>query len=325
MNKRALITGINGQDGSYLSRLLLEKNYEIHGIVKRNSVSENQTYRIEDIRHEMKLHYADMVDSSSLVRVMSECQPHEIYNLAAQSHVQISFDQPIYTTQSIVIGTLNLLETIRILNPKAKLYQASSSEMFGNTHTEIQTIDTPMNPVSPYGCAKLAAHNLCDTYRDAYNLNIACGVLFNHESPMRGTNFVTNKVVKEAVRIYYGLANELVMGNLEAKRDWGHAKDYVKAMWLMLQQNICKDYIVATGTSYSVRELCEYVFKQLDMNYKDYVKEDIRYIRKKELHTLKGDSTPIRIELGWKPEYNFESLLDEMIAYWKDYYGGINK
>ena len=297
MKKVALITGINGQDGSYLAELLLEKDYEVWGILKRNSVAENQTARIpENIFKQLKLEYADMLDMSSLIRVLQLCKPREIYNLAAQSHVRISFDMPIYTTHSIATGTLNLLEAMRIVCPDSKFYQASSSEMFGNNVDEdgYQRETTPMTPVSPYGCAKVYAYNICRNYRNAYGMRIWNGILFNHESPRRGSNFVTNKVVKEAVKIKMGLSNELRLGNLNASRDWGHAKDYVYAMWLMLQSNSPDDYVCATGKSHTVRDLCSYVFKNLGMDWTQYVKADQKYYRSEELEFLKGDSEKIR-------------------------------
>ena len=264
--KRALITGINGQDGSYLAELLLEKGYEVWGILKRNSIAENQTARIPDsIFKKLKLEYADMTDMSSLVRVLQLSMPDEIYNLAAQSHVRISFDQPLYTTESVANGTLKLLEAMRLTCPRAKLYQASSSEMFGNNVDDdgYQRESTPMSPVTPYGCAKVFAYNICKNYRNAYDLFICNGILFNHESPRRGTNFVTNKVVKEAVKIKLGLTDKLALGNLDAHRDWGHAKDYVNAMWLMLQHDKPDDYVCSTGISHSVKDLVHYVFNKL--------------------------------------------------------------
>ena len=317
--KRALITGINGQDGSYLAEFLLSKGYEVWGILKRNSVAENQSSRIdENTFSRITLEYADMLDMSSLIRVLQLCKPDEIYNLAAQSHVRISFDQPIYTTHTIATGTLNLLESMRIICPKARYYQASSSEMFGNNIDDdgYQRETTPMNPVSPYGCAKVYGYNICRNYRHSYNMFVANGILFNHESPRRGTNFVTNKVVKEAVKIKKGLAKNLRLGNLEATRDWGHAKDYVEAMWLILQHETADDFICATGVSHSVKDLVEYTFSKLDLDWRKYVIQDKKYYRPEELNNLKGDSSKAQNSLGWKHKYTFESMLDEMIEYW---------
>jgi GDPmannose 4,6-dehydratase len=321
-NKIALITGINGQDGSYLAEFLLEKGYEVWGTLKRNSVSENQTSRLGDNYPKVKLEYADLTDLSSLIRVISICQPDEIYNLAAQSHVRISFDQPLYTANTTGIGALNILEAVRLTKPNCKIYQASSSEMFGNTIDldGFQRETTPMNPVSPYGCSKVFAYNISRNYRHSYNMFISNGILFNHESPRRGTNFVTNKVVKEAVKIKLGLSNELRLGNLSATRDWGHAKDYVKAMWMILQMEHPDDFVCSTGVSHSVQDLCGYVFTYLDLNWREYVKADAKFFRPEELHNLKGDSSKLREMTGWKPEYTFESMLDEMIEYWLNYY-----
>jgi len=326
MNKKAIITGINGQDGSYLAELLLEKGYEVIGTLKRNSVAENQTFRLDPVFGKIKLEYADLTDMASLVRVITKYMPDEIYNLAAQSHVGISFDQPVYTAQATGVGTLNLLEAIRLIKPNIKVYQASSSEMFGNTIDEdgYQRETTQLNPVSPYGCAKVFSYNICRNYRNSYDMFISNGILFNHESPRRGTNFVTNKVVKEAVKIKLGLSNELKLGNLDATRDWGHAKDYVEAMWLILQQDKSDDFVCSTGVSHSVRELCDYVFSSLELDWKEYVTQDERYLRPEELNNLKGDSSKLRTTLGWKPTYTFETMLDEMIEYWLNYYKKIN-
>jgi GDPmannose 4,6-dehydratase len=318
-NKVALITGINGQDGSYLAEFLLKKGYEVWGTIKRNSVAENQTSRLDEIYPQLlgKLQYADLTDLASLVSVIQQCKPDEIYNLAAQSHVRISFDQPIYTAQATGVGTLNLLEAVRLTKPDAKIYQASSSEMFGNNIDEdgFQRETTPMNPVSPYGCAKVYSYNICRNYRNSYGMFIANGILFNHESPRRGTNFVTNKVVKTAVEIKKGLRDKLTLGNLEATRDWGHAKDYVEAMWLILQQDTPDDFVCSTGVSHSVYDLVEYTFNKLDLSWGDYVTTDAKYLRPEELTDLKGDSTKLK-KLGWKPKYTFETMIDEMIEYW---------
>ena len=323
--RKALITGINGQDGSYLSELLLEKGYEVYGILKRNSVAENQTARLDHIFKDLKLAYADMLDMASLIRVLQTVKPDEIYNLAAQSHVRISFDQPIYTTQVVGLGVLNLLESVRLTNKNIKVYQASSSEMFGNSMDDdkFQRETTPMHPSSPYGCAKVYAYNIGCNYRNAYNMFISNGILFNHESPRRGTNFVTNKVVKEAVKIKYGLSDKLLLGNLDATRDWGHAKDYVRAMVMILEQGIPGDYVCATGISHSVKDLCEYTFSKLDLDYNDYVGVDKKYTRPEELAHLKGDASKLK-SIGFKAEYSFETMLDEMIKWWEDYYKRFN-
>lgn len=322
LKKIALITGINGQDGSYLAEFLLEKGYEVHGTLKRNSVAENQTARLDNIFTQINLHYADLTDLSSLISVIQKVNPDEVYNLAAQSHVRISFDQPIYTTNVTGLGTLNLLEAVKLIKPSIKIYQASSSEMFGNSIDEdgYQKETTPMNPVSPYGCAKVFSYHIAKNYRNSYNMFISNGILFNHESPRRGTNFVTNKVCKEAVKIKLGLSNELKLGNLDATRDWGHAKDYVKAMWMILQEDKSDDFVCSTGISHSVKDLCEYVFSKLELDYKIYVKQDEKFLRPEELHNLKGDSSKLKSITGWSTDYTFETMLDEMVEYWMNYY-----
>jgi GDPmannose 4,6-dehydratase len=320
--KKALITGINGQDGSYLAEFLINKGYEVFGTLKRNSVAENQTARLDSVYDKVKLFYADLTDLSSLISVIQKTQPDEIYNLAAQSHVRISFDQPIYTAQVTGVGTLNMLEAVRLIKPDAKIYQASSSEMFGNSIDSdgFQRETTSMNPVSPYGCAKVYSYNICKNYRNSYDMFISNGILFNHESPRRGTNFVTNKVVKEAVKIKLGLSNKLALGNLDATRDWGHAKDYVEAMWMILQLETPNDYVCSTGVSHTVKELCEYVFRKLDLSYQDYIVLDEKFLRPEELNDLKGDPTKLKKHTGWEPTYTFETMLDEMIEYWLDFY-----
>ena len=320
--KIALITGINGQDGSYLAEFLLGKGYEVHGTLKRNSVAENQTSRLVDIYTQVKLHYADLTDLSSLNKVIKEVNPDEIYNLAAQSHVRISFDQPLYTANVTGIGTLNMLESVKLINPNIRVYQASSSEMFGNSIDSdgFQRETTPMNPVSPYGCAKVFSYNICRNYRNSYGMFISNGILFNHESPRRGTNFVTNKVCKEAVKIKLGLSDELKLGNLDATRDWGHAKDYVKVMWEILQLDKPDDFVCSTGISHSVQNLCEYVFGKLELDWEQYVKQDEKFLRPEELHNLKGDSSKLIEATGWSHDYTFETMLDEMIEHWLNFY-----
>jgi GDPmannose 4,6-dehydratase len=313
--KTALITGINGQDGSYLAELLLEKGYEVWGTIRRNSSPEYNTTRLDHIFNNINLVYADLTDMSSLVGVLQKSNPDEIYNLAAQSHVRVSFDVPIYTAEATGIGTLNLLEAIRLTCSTARIYQASSSEMFGNTIDEdgFQRETTQLNPVSPYGCAKVFSYNICNNYKNSYGMHINNGILFNHESPRRGMNFVTNKVVNGAVDIKQGRKKDLVLGNLSASRDWGHAKDYVKAMWLMLQQDKPDNYVCSTGVSHTVQQLVDYTFKTLGLDSNKYVKTSQKFERPEELKHLKGDSTKLRTNLGWTPEYTFETMLDEMI------------
>lgn len=320
MSKVALITGITGQDGSYLSEYLLELGYEVHGVVRRLSVAENQTERIQHVDDQITCHYGDLLDEHSLYRIMEEVQPDEVYNLAAMSHVRVSFDVPSFTIKTNSLGVLNMLEAVRTKVPHAKFYQASSSEMFGNSIDDdnFQRLETPMRPVSPYGCSKVMGFNLARHYREGYKLHSCNGILFNHESPRRGTNFVTNKVVKGAVEIKLGLRDKLELGNLDSYRDWGHSYDYVRAMHLILNYHEPADWVVATGETKSVRDLCEYTFNYLGLDYKEHVVQNDKYLRKEEINYLRGDSSKIRNTLGWKPKYTFESMIDEMINYWHD-------
>lgn len=320
--KRALITGIAGQDGSYLTEYLLSLGYEVHGIVRRHSVAENQNFRLHHLTNNSRVisHYGDLLDYPSLVRVFSEVRPDEIYNLGAMSHVRVSFDMPSFTIQTNALGVLNMLEVYRTLCPEAKFYQASSSEMFGNSVDDdgVQRLTTPMNPVSPYGCAKVMGYNLVRHYRHAYKLHACNGILFNHESPRRGSNFVTNKVVKTAVQISKGQVDRLELGNMDSSRDWGHSKDYVRAMHAIVNHETADEFIVATGQTHTVRELCDIVFTKLGMNYQDYVVQNPKFMRPEELKYLKGDPSKAMNVLGWAPEYTFETMLDEMIKRWQN-------
>ena len=318
MNKKAFITGIGGQDGSYLAEYLVDIGYDVYGIIRRNSITETQQSRIDHIRDKINVYYGDLLDQSSLDRLLYEIQPDEIYNLAAQSHVRISYDIPQFTVQTNALGVLNILESYRRICPNAKFYQASSSEMFGSSIDAdgFQRETTKMNPVSPYGCSKVFGYNIVRNYRNAYKLHTCNGILFNHESPRRGSNFVTNKVVKTAVEIKLNLKSKLELGNMDSYRDWGHSKDYVKAMHLIINHSEPDDFVVATMVTHSVREMVEYVFEKLDLDYKKYVTQNNKFFRSEELEYLKGDSTKIREKLGWKPEYTFETMLDEMIEYW---------
>jgi len=318
MSKVALITGISGQDGSYLSEYLISKGYEVHGIVRRNSVAENQNSRIAHL--DVTCHYGDLLDPYSLNRILQEVNPDEVYNLGAQSHVRISFDVPSFTIQTNALGVLNILEAIRQFNSKIKFYQASSSEMFGNSVDEdgYQRKTTPMNPTSPYGCAKVMGYNLVRHYRAAYDMHSCNGILFNHESSRRGSNFVTTKIVKGAVEISKGLRKELALGNLDASRDWGHSKDYVRAMHKILTHEEASDWVVATGESRTIRQMCETTFAYLDMDYRDFVIVNHKYFRPQELKFLRGDSSEIRENLDWEPEYTFEGMVEEMVDHWME-------
>lgn len=317
--KTALITGIAGQDGSYLAELLLSKGYYVHGLVRRNSVPEYQTGRLDHLLDKLTLHYGDMTDPVSLESVLSTVLPDEVYNLAGQSHVRISTDVPFYTGEVNALGVLSVLEAVKRFVPKARFYQASSSEMFGSAVDAdgSQRETTAMLPLSPYGIAKLYGFHTVRHYRTGHGLFATNGILFNHESPRRGSNFVTAKVIKTAVEISLGRESELRMGNLDSRRDWGHSRDYVRAMWMMLQHHTADDFVVATGETRSVRELCERVFSRLNLDYRDFVVQDARFMRPQELPYLKGDSAKVRRVLGWEPEVSFNALIDEMVDHWK--------
>jgi GDPmannose 4,6-dehydratase len=309
--KTAFVTGCSGQDGSYLCELLLEKGYNVHGLIRRSSSI--NTSRIDHIFSKLHLHYGDLSDGSNLAKLLKQIQPNEIYNLAAMSHVRVSFDAPEYTADVTGTGTVRLLEAIRSECPASRFYQASSSEMFGLVQQIPQTEKTPYYPRSPYGCAKLYSHWITVNYREAHGLHASCGILFNHESPRRGETFVTRKIAKAAARIKAGLQNELFLGNLEAKRDWGHARDYVEGMWLMLQQDEPDDYVLATGETYSVRDFCVAAFDYVGLDWTRYVKHDERLERPAEVDLLIGDASKAREKLGWKPKVDFLTLVREMV------------
>jgi GDPmannose 4,6-dehydratase len=320
--KRALITGITGQDGSYLAEFLLGKtDYEVHGLVRRSSSLNRQRIdhlfaRDPSVHERFHLHYADLADASSLAMVMEQVRPDEVYNLGAQSHVRVSFDQPLYTADVVGLGTLRLLEAVRHLNRSqpVKFYQASSSEMYGSAPPP-QGPNTPFHPRSPYACAKLYGHWQTINYREAYGLFACSGILFNHESPRRGESFVTRKVTLGATRIKEGLQKKLVMGNLDSKRDWGFAGDYVRAMWLMLQQDKPEDYVVATGETHSIHELLDVAFSHLKLDYRDFIEFNTKYTRPSEVDVLLGDATKARESLGWTPEVGFKALVTMMVEH----------
>tara|TARA_R110002110_G_scaffold132836_1_gene314744 strand:- start:578 stop:1573 length:996 start_codon:yes stop_codon:yes gene_type:complete len=321
--KKAFITGINGQDGSYLAEHLLSLGYEVHGMVRRNSTSENQSIRLKEaFKYKPKIttHYGDLLDQTSIERLLTEIMPDEIYNIGAQSHVRVSFDIPQFTVQTNALGVVNILEAYKRICPHAKFYQASSSEMFGLSVDEdrFQRETTVMNPVSPYGCSKVFSYNMVRHYRRAYGLHAVNGILFNHESPRRGSNFVTNKVVKAACKIKLGLQDKLELGNIDSYRDWGHSKDYVKAMHLIMNHSTADDFVVSTMETHSVREMCEVVFSYLGLDYKDYVTQNPKFLRPEELPYLKGDSTKLRETFGWEPSYTFKEMMCEMCDHWLD-------
>ena len=316
MTHRALITGITGQDGSYLAEHLLSLGYEVHGVIRRSSSF--ATGRIDHIYDRLQLHYGDLADGSAVSRLIRQVQPTEVYNLAAQSHVRVSFDQPAYTADVTAVGTLRLLEAIRsyqdATGDTVRYYQASSSEMFGKVAETPQRETTPFHPRSPYGVAKVYAHWITVNYRESYGLHASCGILFNHESPRRGETFVTRKITRAAARIKLGLQDKLYLGNLDAVRDWGFAGDYVRAMHLMLQQDHADDYVIATGRTASVRQFCELAFSEVGLNWQDYVEIDPRYHRPAEVDLLLGDPTKARIELGWRAEVDLPGLVTLMMA-----------
>ncbi|MDV6030826.1 MAG: GDP-mannose 4,6-dehydratase [Phycisphaera sp. RhM] len=319
-SKTALITGITGQDGSYLAELLLEEGYVVHGIVRRSSTF--NTDRIEHIYTDphnadarLFLHYGDLTDGQNLTNLVLNIEPDEIYNLGAQSHVRVSFDSPVYTVQTTAVGALNVLEAARQLNRKkpTRVYQASSSEMFGDVLETPQTEKTPFQPQSPYACAKVYAFHQTVNYRHAYDLFACNGILFNHESPRRGETFVTRKITRAATRIKLGLQDKLYLGNLDAKRDWGYAKDYVRGMWLMLQHDTPDDYVLATGETYTIRQFLDYTFEHLELDWKDYVETDPRYFRPTEVDLLLGDYSKAKNVLGWQPETSCKELAKLMV------------
>jgi GDPmannose 4,6-dehydratase len=309
--KKALITGITGQDGSYLAELLLEKGYDVHGLVRRSSSF--NTWRIDQVRDRLHLHYGDLIDTSSLIKTLHLVQPDEIYNLAAQSHVKVSFDMPEYTGNSTGLGFLRLLDAVREVGAKARVYQAGSSEMFGKVIETPQTETTPFYPRSPYAAAKVYAHWVAVNYRESYGMHVSNGILFNHESPRRGENFVTRKITLGIAAIKKGKAKDLHLGNLDAKRDWGFAGDYVEAMWRMLQQDEPDDYVVATGETWSVKDFLLEAFSHAGLDWKKYVVVDPKFFRPAEVDLLLGDPTKAKTRLGWKPAVDFKKLVHMMV------------
>ena len=332
MSKVALITGITGQDGSYLAELLLEKGYEVHGIVRRASLI--NTHRIDHIYPQLKLHYGDLTDATNIISIIKQVEPDEIYNLGAQSHVKVSFETPEYTAQVDGLGTLRVLEAVRLLGmeKKTRIYQASTSELYGEVQETPQTETTPFYPRSPYGCAKLYGYWIIRNYRESYNMHCSSGILFNHESPRRGETFVTRKITRGLSKISVGLQDCIELGNLNAKRDWGHAKDYVEAMWLMLQQDEPDDYVIATGHQYSVKEFIEKASPLFGINIewmgegleevgfdwnlqRPVIKVNERYFRPAEVESLLGDATKAKEKLGWEPKITFDQLIEDMCIY----------
>jgi len=317
MSKRIFITGINGQDGAYLSEYMLKLGHEVHGIIRRNSVGENQSGRINYLKDKLCLYYGDMTDSCSLENALAKSKPDYVFHLAAQSHVRVSFDIPEYTMDVNGNGTLRLLEICKRICPEAHIYNAATSEIFGLSIDvdNYQRESTPMNPVSPYGISKAMAYNAIRHYRRAYKMFAANGILFNHESPKRSSAFISQKIVRGAINIDRGVSDKLELGNLDSYRDWGHAKDYVRAMWLIANHIEPMDFVIASGESHSVRDMCKLVFEYLGLNYEDYVVQNPKFIRPEELPNLKGDATKAKTILGWQPIYTFETLLYEMIEH----------
>ena len=309
--RRALITGITGQDGSYLAELLLEQGYEVFGLVRRSSSA--NLARIQHLLARLHLVQGDLLDQSSLMRALSESRPHELYNLAAQSFVPTSFDEPVHTAEITGIGVTRLLESMRHVMPQARFYQASTSEMFGHARETPQRETTPFHPRSPYGVAKVYAHWITVNFRESYGLFATSGILFNHESPRRGTEFVTRKITRGAARVALGLERELELGNLDARRDWGFAGDYVRAMWLMLQQDAPDDFVIATGVMHTVREVCELAFAEAGLDWREHVRVNSAYQRPAEVHVLCGDATKAKSTLGWRPSMDFETLIRTMV------------
>jgi len=309
--RRALITGVTGQDGAYLAEFLLEKGYQVHGMVRRSSTENFE--RIDHLRSRITLHQADLLDQLSLIRLLEATNPHEVYNLAAQSFVPTSFAQPLLTGEFTALGVTRVLEAIRHVDPSIRFYQASSSEMFGTVREEPQTEDTPFWPRSPYGVAKVYGHWITVNYRESYKLFACSGILFNHESPRRGEEFVTRKITRSVARIKLGKQQKLMLGNLDAQRDWGFAGDYVRAMWLMLQQDEPGDFVISTGEKHTVREFASIAFARVGLNWEDYVEVDPQFFRPADVNTLCGDASLARKTLGWKPEVDFPSLVEMMV------------